>query len=328
MKALELVAASQFELVNRELPSLAPDDVRIRVKACGICGSDVHGMDGHTGRRIPPIIMGHEASGEIAELGQAVKDWKVGDRVTFDSTLYCGNCHFCDRGEINLCDNRRVVGVSCADYRQHGAFAEYVDVPARVLYALPEGLSFELAAMVEPLSIAVHAVRVSGIQPGQSAAVFGVGMIGLLLVQVLKVYGANPIVAIDLDPNKLAFAKKLGATETAVSHPVDVAFEVVGISATVRGAVEAVRKGGTVVLVGNLSPSVELPLQLVVTRELRVLGSCASVGDYPECLRLISEGKVDVGALISEHTDLAGAADAFRRLRSAEPGLLKVMVHP
>src|ERR1700753_4460991 len=134
MKALVMTAYKQFELQDMPTPDVGDKDVLVRVKACGICGSDVHGMDGSTGRRRPPIIMGHEASGVIAEIGAAVNNWKSGDRVTFDSTIYCGNCDYCRRGEINLCDNRRVLGVSCQDYRQHGAFAEFVVVPQRVLY--------------------------------------------------------------------------------------------------------------------------------------------------------------------------------------------------
>ena len=128
------------------------------MRACGICGSDVHGMDGSTGRRIPPLIMGHEAAGEIAEVGAGVSGWKPGDRVTFDSTIYCGRCWHCLRGEVNLCDERRVLGVSCAEYRRDGAFAEFVAVPERILYRLPDDLSFEQAAMVEAVSVAVHAV--------------------------------------------------------------------------------------------------------------------------------------------------------------------------
>src|SRR5262249_7642799 len=140
-------------------PEPKPGEVLVAVKACGICGSDVHGMDGSTGRRRPPIIMGHEAAGVIAEIGKGVDGWKTGDRVTFDSTIYCGECDFCRRGLINLCDRRRVLGVSCEDYRQHGAFAELVAIPQHIVYRLPEELPFEHAALAEPFSIALHALR-------------------------------------------------------------------------------------------------------------------------------------------------------------------------
>jgi L-iditol 2-dehydrogenase len=328
MRALQLVEYQQFDLVDLPTPSLQPDEVLIEVKACGICGSDIHGMDGSSGRRIPPIVMGHEAAGVITEVGASVTDYVAGDAVTFDSTIFCGECSYCQRGEINLCENRRVMGVSCGDYRQNGAFAEYVAAPSRILHRLPAGMSFEHAAMVEPVSIAYHAVRRSGIKPGQSAAVFGVGMIGLLIVQVLRVFGASRIVAIDLDPAKVALAKSLGATHDTLDEQVDVALEAVGITPTVTASINAVNKGGTVVLVGNLSPKVEIPLQSLVTRELNVFGTCGSQGEYPECLELIASGQVQVDPLITHRVGLEDAAEYFARLYKAEPGLMKVMVCP
>src|ERR1700674_667201 len=147
MKALTLKEYNRFAFEEAPEPPLRPDAVMVAVKACGICGSDVHGMDGSTGRRRPPIIMGHEAAGVIAAVGRGVKGWAAGDRVTLDSTIYCGQCEFCRRGLINLCDHRRVLGVSCEEYRQHGAFAEFVVVPQHILYRLPDGLSFEHAAL-------------------------------------------------------------------------------------------------------------------------------------------------------------------------------------
>ncbi|MDP9170808.1 MAG: alcohol dehydrogenase catalytic domain-containing protein, partial [Acidobacteriota bacterium] len=296
MKALVLKEYRRFAVEERPVPVPASDEVLIRVRACGICGSDVHGMDGSTGRRIPPLIMGHEAAGEIVQAGSGIKNWRQEDRVTFDSTIYCGSCWHCLRGEVNLCENRRVLGVSCAEYRRDGAFAEYVAVPERILYRLPPGLNFEHAAMVEAVAVAVHAVRRSSLPPSATCVVVGAGMIGLLVVQVLRVEGCSRIMAVDLDENRLKLARKLGATDAIrADHPelsarvlaatdgrgADAAFEAVGISAAVQTAVASVRKGGSVTLVGNLSPQVELPLQSVVTRELKLIGSCASAGEYP-----------------------------------------------
>ena len=328
MRALQLVEYGRFENVELPVPEVADDGVSVRVRACGICGSDVHGMDGRTGRRIPPLVMGHEAAGVVAAVGKKVEGWAVGDRVTFDSTVFCGECPYCLRGEINLCDNRRVLGVSCQEFRQDGAFAEYVSVPARILHRLPEGLSFEHAAMVEPVSIALHAVNRSGIGPGGRAAVVGVGMIGLLIVQALRERGAGHIVAIDLDPDKLALARQMGAHATEFDGPVDVAIEAVGIAATIGTAIENTRKGGTVVLVGNLSPKVEMPLQTIVSRELSVLGSAASRGEYPESLAMIADGRIQVGPLISARSSLEDAGGWFDRLHAGEKGLMKVMVCP
>lgn len=142
MKALVLTAPGKLEYGDVPVEEPAKDEVLVEVRACGICGSDVHGMDGSTGRRRPPIIMGHEAAGTIVSRGRDVQGWAEGDRVTFDSTIYCGKCRFCRAGKINLCSHRRVLGVSCEDYRQHGAFAQFVAVPQHILYRLPAAVSF------------------------------------------------------------------------------------------------------------------------------------------------------------------------------------------
>ena len=324
-------------------PTISPDDVLIRVKACGICGSDVHGLDGSTGRRIPPIVMGHEAAGVIEQVGGNVKGWQAGDRVTFDSTVSCGQCYFCTRGEINLCDNRQVLGVSCGEFRRHGAFAELVSVPARILYRLPDSLGFAQAAMIEAVSIAVHAVNITPKSLGDTAVVVGSGMIGLLTIQAAKAAGFARVFAVDLDDNKLAIAKRLGADETfnpktvdvpaaiyALTHGrgADVALEAVGAAAPIKTAIMSVKKGGTVTLIGNLAPNIELPLQAVVTRQIRLQGSCASAGEYPACIELLANGTINVDEIISARAPLAEGADWFKRLYAHEPNLMKVILEP
>ncbi len=342
MKALVLTGPSHFDYADVPITELADDEVLVEVRACGICGSDVHGMDGSTGRRRPPVVMGHEAAGVVAGVGAGVDGWAEGERVTFDSTVSCGRCHFCRQGQVNLCDERRVLGVSCEEYRRDGAFAEYVAVPARILYRLPDGLSFERAALLETLSVAVHAVRRSGVSPGDTAVVVGTGMVGLLVVQALRAYGCGRVIGVDLDAGRLALAEQFGAETisgdaAAVAGAVlertgglgaDLAIEVVGLSAAVQTAVASVRKGGRVGLVGNLSPMVELPLQAAVTRELTLYGSCASSGEYPECIELLSSGQVDVGPLISAVAPLSEGASWFERLRAGAPGLMKVVLQP
>ena len=161
MKALLMTEYKNLQYTDFPDPEIDADEVLVQVKACGICGSDIHGYDGSTGRRIPPLVMGHELSGVITEVGSQVTAWKIGDRVTCDSTVYCGVCYFCRRGQINLCDNRRVLGVSTGEYRRHGAFAEYIAIPERILYKLPDEVSFAQAVMIEPLSIAAHAARIT-----------------------------------------------------------------------------------------------------------------------------------------------------------------------
>jgi L-iditol 2-dehydrogenase len=343
MKALVLTAYNHLEIQDWPCPEIAAGEVLIRIAACGICGSDIHGMDGSTGRRQPPIIMGHEAAGTIANVGADVQDWKPGDRVTFDSTVYCGKCWFCRRGQINLCDNRRVLGVSCDDYRRHGAFAEYVAVPARILVRLPENVAFRQAAMVEPLSIALHAARRTPITLNDTAVVVGAGMIGLLVVQALRASGCGRIIAVEIDRKRLALACKLGADEGLSSDAVDVAAEVrrrtggrgadvaveaVGLAPSLQTAMACVRKGGQVTLVGNLVPKVEFPLQAAVTRELTLNGVCASCGEYPACLDMMGRGVIDVDPLISAAAPLCEGPAWFRRLQKGGEGFLKVILEP
>ena len=341
MKALVLEQYSQFSFKDVPTPHTTAQDVLIRVKACGICGSDVHGMDGSTGRRQPPIIMGHEASGVIEHVGSNVTNWKKGDRVTFDSTVYCGTCWYCRRGKINLCDNRRVLGVSCDDYRLDGAFAEYVAVPQHILYRLPDDLGFPQAAMVEALSIAFHAINRTPANLNDTALVIGTGMIGLLVVQLLRFAGCGQIIAVDIDQDRLDMACKLGADvalnsdERDVKSSVltctqnrgaDIAFEAVGITPTISTAIASLRKGGSLTLIGNVSRNVEMPLQEVVTREITFYGSCASSGEYPSCLDMIARGKVDVDMLISATAPLSEGASWFKRLYNKEDSLMKVIL--
>jgi L-iditol 2-dehydrogenase len=324
------------------VPTPATHEVLVRVMACGICGSDVHGYDGSSGRRIPPIVMGHEAAGTIAALGTGVTNLAVNDRVTFDSTISCGICVFCQRGEVNLCNNRQVLGVSCGDYRRAGAFAEYVTVPAHIVYPLPHAISFPEAALLEGVAVAVHAVSLAEIVPNSSALVIGAGTIGLLCLQALRVAGCSRIFIADIDESRLALAKAFDATTVLISgselvprvkqmtngEGVDLVVEAVGRNETVTTSIEAVRKGGTVVLVGNISPEVTLPLQMVVTRQIRLQGSCASAGEYPRSIELMASRAIDVKPLITAVAPLEEGPDWFRRLLAHEPGLTKVVLMP
>lgn len=345
MKALLLTAPSRLEYVDFPEPRPADDEVLVRVQACGICGSDIHGWDGSTGRRHPPLIMGHEASGEVAATGPRVTGWRKGDRVTFDSTISCGTCRFCAGGQVNLCENRRVVGVSPVEFKQHGAFAEYVAVPARILYRLPDTLPYPEAAMVEPVSIAVHAVQRVRLAPGSTAVVIGSGMIGLLVIQALRWAGASHIIAVDLADSRLELARRLGATHALNSGSCDVAaevarltgglgaevsFEVVGFGPTLNLALAVLKRGGSCVLVGNLAPRTQdFPLQSVVTKELTLLGSCASAGEYPLCLDLIARGAIDVRPMIETVAPLADGAAWFARLSARDGGrFMKVILKP
>ncbi|HLA07440.1 MAG TPA: galactitol-1-phosphate 5-dehydrogenase [Anaerolineales bacterium] len=343
MKALVLKEYTQFAYEDVPMPQLGPQDVLVQVKACGICGSDVHGMDGSTGRRIPPLIMGHEASGVITKVGEEVTGWMEGDRVTFDSTVYPLDDWYTRQGLYNLSDNRQVLGVSCEDYRRHGAFAEYVSVPQHILYRVPDSVSFKQAAMVEPVAVSLHALSLTPLRLRDTALVVGSGMIGLFMVQVLRAAGCSQIIAIDLEDRKLELAQRLGATTVlnpqrddipvsvrglTAGRGADVAFEAVGITAAIQTAIESVRKGGTVTLIGNISRSIELPLQMVVTRQIRLQGTCSICGEYPAALNMIEKGIINVDNLISATAPLADGAEWFHRLYTQGNDLMKVILNP
>jgi L-iditol 2-dehydrogenase len=343
MNALTLSEYRQFTIEDLPIPTCGSRDVLVQVAACGICGSDVHGYDGASGRRIPPIVMGHEAAGIVAAVGSDVRSVSPGDRVTFDSTVYCAKCEFCLRGEVNLCDDRQVVGVSCGEYRRAGAFAEYITVPEYIVYRLPPTLSFAEAAMLEAVSVALHAVKLSCIEGGETALVIGAGMIGLLILQAARVAGCSRVFVADVDGTRLKMAANLGADETLLvsgadllrevlrltnGRGVDVVLEAVGRNETVASAIDCVRKGGTVTLVGNIAPEVSLPLQKVVTRQIRLQGSCASAGEYPEAMELVSSGKIKVAPMISAVAPLRDGPEWFERLYAREPNLMKVILDP
>ena len=343
MKALVLEEYNKLVYKDVPDPVISDNEVLIKVRACGICGSDVHGLDGSTGRRIPPMIMGHEASGIIVETGKVVKNWKSGDRVTFDSTVYQLDDWYTLEGLYNLSDNREVLGVSPGSYKRDGAFAEYIKVPQHILYRIPENVTYEQAAMTEAVAVALHSINISGIKTGDKCVVVGAGMIGIFIIKLLKISGASKIIAIDIDTNRCDQALRAGADNVFIStggnneekiqlltsgRGADISFEAVGRSESVNMAIDVLRKGGKSILVGNTSPEIKFPLQKVVTKELKVLGSCAIRGEYEVILGLIESGKISVDDQISAVAPLSEGAIWFNRLYRKEGNLNKVILIP
>ena len=344
MKVLLMDEYKKLKYIDFPDPKIEDShDMLVKIKAAAICGSDVHGYDGSTGRRKPPIVMGHEAAGEVVETGTAVKSFKKGDRITFDSTIYCGGCFYCQNGMVNLCDSRMVLGVSCDEYRRHGAFAEYVVIPGHIAVPLPENLSYEEAACTEPAGVAAHAVRMTPVALNDTVAVVGSGLIGNLVIQILKSSGSGKIIALDTDPSRREIAGSFGVDavldpadsdldkkikDLTFGRGVDRVIEAVGAAAPIKTAVSIVRKGGSVTLVGNISPTVEIPLQAIVTRQIRLQGSCAISGEYPIALDLMARGKIDVKALLSATAPLSEGDTWMNKLYNREGNLLKVVLIP
>ena len=337
MTALMMTAIRELELV--EVPAPAPEqpgEVLLRVRAAGVCGSDLHGYAGTTGRRTPPLIMGHEVTGEVVATGQGVTGLPAGTRVAVQPVAYCGECAQCRAGNPNLCTRRRLMGMNAP-----GGYAPYVVWPAENLYPLPDGLSFEQGALAEPLAVAVHAVGLAEYRPDDAVLVVGAGPIGLLILMLLKHAGLSRRAISDLSDERLALARELGAEVTInpAQQPldeairqytdgegVDVAFEAVGLSATVGQAIGATRNGGTVVWVGNNARVVEVDMQSVVTRELTIRGSYGMRDDdFRRALALLAEGELPAERLITRRASLAEGPALFEELL-ADPEITKCVI--
>ena len=345
MKALLLSEYRKLEIAELSTPVPDIGEVLVCVAACGICGSDVHGYDGSSGRRIPPIVMGHEAAGIVVSVGAGVANCSPGDRVTFDSTISCGECGPCRRGDINLCDRRQVLGVSCSEYRRNGAFAEYVTVPSRIVYRLPDSLSFPEAAMLEAVSVALHAVSLAEIVSDYTALVVGAGMIGLLSLQALRAVGCSRVLVADLDPSRLKLAEQLGAAEVlnagdpdlmqqilqvSGGRGVDIAIEAVGKPETWHWAVDMVRRGGTVNFFGGCpnESRVSLDTSLLHYSEITCKASFHHTPAHiRKALDIVGNGDISAKDFVNRQEPLTNLLEVMRHLMSHN-GHLKTAIIP
>ena len=343
MKALIHTEPYKFEFTDVPQPRPGDEEILVRVKAVGICGSDVHGYTGKTGRRIPPVIMGHEASGIVEAVGDKARNVAVGDRITFDATLCCNQCLWCRQGRINLCENRRILGVSVPGFRRDGCMAEYVVVPWWITYKLPDAVSFEEAALGEPAGVSLHAARITPIDVNDVVAVVGAGPIGIFAVQAVRMKGAGKVIALDIQEERLRVARKLGADitinpnkgdiktqlERILGRPdVDAVLEAVGTPAAVQLGFDLVKRSGHLTLIGNVTPKVEVNLQDLIMRELNIRGSSAIAGEFQVVLDLVAQGRLQVKPLISQVRPLSEGQAAFDILHKGDPNLLKIVLHP
>lgn len=341
MKALVHTAPFVLEYVDVPDPAPAPDELLVRVQACGICGSDVHGYTGTTGRRIPPIIMGHEAAGIVAAVGSKAQGFAVGDRVCFDSTVFCNDCDACRDGLVNRCRHRQVLGVSTPDVRREGAFAEFVLVPWWTALSLAEHVPFDQATLFEPLGIALHAMNRGEVAEHDVVLVIGCGTIGLLTIAAARQRGVRRIVATDVRSERLQRARAMGADEVVdtsaatddevrslLNGGADVTFEAVGFASTIRQAISLTRQGGRAVLVGNLERDVSIDVPDVISREITLIGSYSSAGEFRDAVRLVTDGLIDVRPMLSQTLPLAEGQRAFDRLHAGKEDLVKIVLVP
>lgn len=338
MKAI--VYEGPEQLVEKELPEPEPKDgeVKLKVRACGICGSDVHGYLGSTGRRIPPMVMGHEFCGEVVKRGKGATRFPLGMRVSVYPVDFCGTCEMCKKGDVHLCLHKKAYGVLDVN----GAFAEYICVPEKCCFPIADDVSDAVASLMEPLAVAYRGVSHAGTLAGKTVLLVGTGTIGLLALACVKKEKPEKIIVSDLSDSRLKLAKKMGADaiinpekedfhkrilEESAGLGVDVAIEAVGVEATVQQAMSALRFGGKAVWIGNNKPFISINMQEVVTRELSVYGSFLyGYEEFQKVVQSINEGSIQVEPLISATISLNNVPKYFETLAHSPGNLIKVIV--
>jgi len=341
MKALMFYGPHDVQYTDVETPEPEAGEVLIKVKAVSICGSDLSGYKGESSMRVPPLIMGHEFSGEIVKSGDGVKDVKIGERVIVETNLFCGECADCRAGFSNVCDNRKIIGTTMKAGSYNGAMADYVVAPAEKIMSLPDNVSFNAAALTEPLAISLRATKHAGDVSGKTVAVYGAGPIGLLVIQCVKFFGAGRIIAIDIVEDRLEMAKKCGATDVINSNDdvigitrkmtdgvgVDVVFDAAGVPATVNGGAEIVRNGGKVVWIGLAAPKIEFDYKHAVCKEITFHCSYMYTTEMREGLEIIKTGKMNVEQIITGIYHMSEGARIFEELASRKSKDIKVILY-
>jgi L-iditol 2-dehydrogenase len=324
MKAAVFLRKGKMEIQEREIPTPASGEVLVKVKACGICGTDQHIFHGHPGSTdvVTPIVLGHELSGEVVSIGDGVQTLKLGDRVTIDPNIYCRTCEYCRQGRQHLCDNLEAIGVT-----RDGGMAEYVTVPAENCYVLPDSLSYEEGAMVEPLGCVIHGIEQIKIWPGASVCIIGGGFIGQIMLQMVKMYGASPVLVSEPDESKHQTLLDFQADfvinplkkdlKQTIAGGVDIVIECVGRQETMEQAVALAKKGGQILFFGVSSPhdKIQVSPYEVFSKELTIRGSFINPNTHPMAISLIEKGKVRIQPLISHYFTLQEIPDIMPKYR-------------
>lgn len=333
-----VTAPGRVEFKNRPLPTLGDDDVLIKVKACSICGGDLHLYKGKHPFVKLPMAIGHEISGEVIQKGRNVIKVSPGDRVAIEPVITCGKCYFCLRGEYHLCQN-----IAYQYSVGQGGFTPYFCASENRVHRLPDFVSYEEGALLEPLAVAIHGVRKAEVERGQSAAIFGAGGIGLFLIQALKAAGLSEIFITDILKHRLDTAISLGAKlaiNASEEDPVqtifretkglgvDRSFEAVGLEKTLLQSVGALKKGGVCILLGLFEDSLQdpFPVNLFVQREIQLRGSRGYCWDFQVALDLVEKKAVRLHPLISHQFPLSEISQAFKVLLDPKDRGNKVVI--
>ena len=317
MEALVLTGIKSLELKEIAQPEIKPNEVKIHTAFAGICGTDhalYAGLPG-SAPAVPPIVLGHENSGVVVEVGSEVTNVKVGDRVAVDPNIYCGQCKYCRTGRPELCEHLSAIGVT-----RDGGFEDYFTAPASVVYPIPDNVSLKAAALVEPISCAVHGIQLLKVSPYQKALVIGDGFMGQIFVQLLQAYGIHEVDIAGIVDEKLAMAKdKFGAKRTfntmagdkIPDGEYDIVIEAVGSPKTQKAAIEAAARGGQVLMfgVGGPDATFEMNTYEIFQKQLTIQGSFINPNAFEDSLALLASGKLDVEPLISHELDYATVED-------------------
>lgn len=341
MKAAILTEPGKIEIQELDIPRPAADEVLIRVKSVGLCGSDVHYYQhGRIGSFIveKPIILGHESAGEIVEVGSDVTNLSVGDRVTVEPGVTCGKCIHCKSGRYNLCPDVKFLATPPYD----GAFCEYIAIRSDFVYKIPDEITYDEAAMAEPISVGIHALKRGRLQAGETVVIMGMGPIGVLAAMVAKVSGASRIIGVDFEESRLELSKKMGVTDTVnLKHEnllekiniitdnqgVDLALETAGNAKALQSAISAVRRGGRVVIVGMPPEDVAtLNINEIVGSEMDIFGVFRYSNTYPTAIEIISKSGIDVKNVITGYYSLEDTKDAFEKAITDRANTMKIMI--
>jgi len=338
MRALRYPAFDQLEICDVELTPPQPGEVRLKVAACGICGSELEAFKYRSPRRPPPLVMGHEFCGTIAEAGGAAGPWQPGTPVVSNSLVPCGRCVRCERGDTHLCARRQIFGM-----HRPGAFAEYVNVPAHCLLPWPAGLPAEAAALAEPLANGVHVTHLTRHLPAVTVLVIGAGPIGLFCQQALQVLRGSRVIVADLNSDRLAVARRLGAIRIVNPREEDVAavvaaetggegadlvVDAVGGALTKKTSLEALRPGGAAVWIGLHENALTFDSYGITLPEKQVLGTyAAKLEELQIALDLMAAGRVDALSWVQSFP-LAAGDTAFRRMLAAQGADIKGVICP
>ena len=339
MKAAFIDKPNSIICTDVEEPQIKKDnEVKIRVKVTGICGSEVHAYHGKHPYRVPPVVSGHEFAGDIVEVGRSVRNYKVGDRVTAEPQYGCGECVFCKTGKYNICNNKVVLGSN----KWSGSFGEYIVVPEDTVIPIPDDMTYEKAALIEPLAVGLHAVKNSGIQVGQTVAIIGAGMIGLSILISAKMAGARNIIVSDILEQNLLIAKKIGAThcikfnkENSIDEflqytsnsGIELVYLAVNANEAFRTALEIVSPKGTIATVAPTRNAEGCDLKNIVDKELKLIGSLMYTRQEFEIVRdKIANGDIDISFFINEIMLIEDAKEAMEIAETKKDGAIKVLM--